>query len=117
MKRILQWATSAAALLGLAHTLPGIKVVDFNTALVVALLYGLVVTAANVLLIPFAYTLFLFVPRLIWNLLCLLVVNGGVMLVLAHYVRGFVISGWQPAVIAAVVLAVVSWVAGKLFES
>lgn len=117
MKWILQWAISAAALLGLAHTLPGFKVVDFNTALVVALLYGLVVTAASVLLIPFAYTLFLFVPRSIWKLACLLLVNGGVMLLLAHYVRGFSITGWQPAVIAAVVLAAVNWVAGQLFDS
>lgn len=117
MKRILQWAACAGALLALPHVVPGFKIVDYQTALVVALLYGLVVTAANVLLIPFAYTLFLFVPRLIWNLVCLLLVNGGVMLLLANYIKGFAIASWQPAVIAAVALAVVSWIAGKLFDN
>lgn len=117
MKRILQWAASAGALLALPMVVPGLRIIDFNTALVVALVYGLVVTAAHVLLIPLAYTLFLFVPRLIWNLACLFVVNGGVMLLLAHYIKGFAIAGWQPAVIAAVALAAVNWIAGKLFDN
>ena len=115
MKRIVQWAGTAGALLALGHALPGFRITDFNTALFVALAYGLLVTLVDLLLIPFAYTIFIFVPRTIWNLGCLLVVNAGVMLALAHWTRGFRIAGWEPAAIAALVLAAVSWVLGMLF--
>lgn len=117
MRYILQWAGSAAALLGLAHSLPGIRVASFNTALVVALVYGLLVTLVNVLLIPFAYTLFIWVPRTIWNLGCLLVVNAAVLLAISYYVRGFEIKDFQTAAIAAVALAIASWLLGKMFAS
>jgi putative membrane protein len=116
MKTIARWVASALAFLAMARWLPGLKVADLETALVVSLVYGLFVTVAAVALIPLAYTVFVFVPRPLWNLGCLLVVNAAVLFACARVVKGFEVAGMETAAVVVVGLSVVSAVAEKLLE-
>lgn len=109
MKKLsLRWIGNAGAFLALAHGLPGIKVANFTVAMIASAAYGALVTLVTIALLPFAYTLFLFVPKLVWNLLCMLTVNAGVLYGCAYGMPGFAIDSFSTAAIAAVGLSVVN---------
>ena len=110
------WVIVAGSFLLVSHLLPGFHVASFGTALLVSVVYGVLIVLASILLFPFAWTLFIFVPRPIWKLLCLVFVNSLLLLACTHLVRGFRILGYEQAALAAVLLAVITGVLDHLLR-
>lgn len=103
MSLLLVWLTSAAALLVAAFVVPGFKVRDFGTALIAALVLGL----ANAALWPLLMLLALPLNLLTLGLFTF-VVSAVLLMLTSALVRGFEIDGWIPAILGALVIAVVT---------
>ena len=100
---ILQWFTSALAVLVTAKLVPGFNISGFGSALWAAIIIGI----ANIVLWPIL--MFLTLPINILTLgLFTFVVNGALLKICAALLSGFEINGWFPAIIGAIVLAIVS---------
>ena len=100
---ILNWLLSALSLLIVAWLVPGIEISGFGTALVAAIVIGLV--NATVGFVLKVITL----PLTILTLgLFLLVINALMLKLAAAVVPGFRVNGCLPALIGAVLLSLVS---------
>ena len=109
MKILLVWIINALSLLALPYLFSGIKVEGFYTAMIVALLLGLINAIARPILI------LLTLPLTIVTLgLFILVINGLLFWFVATFVDGFIVSGFWPAVLGAIAYSVISWIATTL---
>lgn len=103
MTIILAVLLNSAALLLTAYIVPGFRVADFTTAVLAAIVLGLVNTFIKPILV------FLTAPI---NLLTLglfsFVINAIMLWLVSVVVKGLTIESWLSAILAAVVLAVVS---------
>lgn len=94
---------NSLALLATAYIVPGFKVADVQTAVLAAIVLGVVNTFIKPAL------LFLTAPLTLLTLgLFAFVVNAVVLWIVAAFVGGVTIDGVVPAILAAVVLSVVS---------
>lgn len=94
---------NALALIVTAYIVPGFNVVNFQSALLAAIVLGLINTFIKPVL------LFLTFPLTIVTLgLFIFVVNAIVLWMASAVVPGLTIDGWLPAILAAIVLSVVS---------
>ena len=93
------WLLSAIAILIVATYVPGFKVNSFTTALIVALALGIV----NTIIKPIILILTLPINILTLGLFTF-VINATLILLVAQFVPGFVVVGFVPALIAAVIL-------------
>lgn len=94
---------NSLALLATAYIVPGFKVADAQTAVLAAIVLGVVNTFIKPAL------LFLTAPLTLLTLgLFAFVVNAIVLWIVAAFVGGVTIDGLLPAILAAVVLSVVS---------
>jgi putative membrane protein len=109
MRIIIGWIINALALLALPYIFTSIRVEGFYTALVTALVLGLV----NTLLRPLLILLTLPINLLTLGLFTL-VINGLLFWFVASFVRGFFVAGFWPAVGGAVVYSVISWALSAL---
>lgn len=96
---LVNWLISALSILVVANFVPGFKVASFETALIVALVLGVI----NAVLKPILLVLTLPVNILTLGLFTF-VINAGLILLVARIVPGFIVSGFLPALIAALVL-------------
>lgn len=99
---LLRLMVSALAFLSLSYVIPGISVKGFGTALILALLWGIVgITIKPILLL-------LTLP---FNLLTLglftFIVNGFLLWMLGGLIKGFEVHGFWVAVLGALFLSVV----------
>lgn len=102
---------NSLALLTTAYIVPGFDVSDVQTALLAAIVLGVVNTFIKPAL------LFLTAPLTILTLgLFAFVVNAIVLWIVSYFVRGVRIDGMLPAILAAVVLSVVSTVLSMLIK-
>jgi len=97
------WVVNALALLLVAYLVPGFTVRNFGTALLAALVVGLV----NTMLSPILNLLALPITVLTLGLF-LLVINAALLKLSAAIVPDFSIDGWTPALLGALVLAVLN---------
>jgi putative membrane protein len=104
MRLLLTWLINAAALFALPYLMQSIRVADFSTALVAALLLGLV----NALVRPVLVVLTLPVTVLSLGLF-IFVINGLMFWLVANFVRGFQVAGFWPAVGGAILYSIISW--------
>lgn len=104
---LVMWLASAAAVWLTAELVPGVRLSGFGTALGVAVVLGLL----NAVVRPLLVVLTLPVTVLTLGLF-LLVVNAAVLGLSAWLLGGFAIDGFWSAVLAAVVLSLVSTVMG-----
>jgi len=104
MRLLLAWLANAAALLLLTYLLPSIQVASFGTALLVAVVLGLI----NILVRPILVLLTLPVTLLTFGLF-LLVINGAMFLLADKLVDGFHVGGLWPAIVGALVYSAISW--------
>jgi putative membrane protein len=105
IKILIRILITAGALLLIANFVPGIMVAGFWTALIVALLWGIIgVTIKPVL------SLLTLPINLITLGLFSFVVNALLFWLLAAFVPGFSISGFIPALEGSVILSLVSMV-------
>jgi len=109
MKLLLVWIINAAALFALPYIFDSIKVESFYTALIVALILGLI----NTLIRPILLVLTLPITILTLGLF-IFVLNGLLLWFVASFVKGFTIAGFWPAVFGAIVYSLISWAASAL---
>jgi putative membrane protein len=100
LKLLLHWILSAIALLVASRLVPGFEVAGLRSALIAALVIGLLNATIGLLLkiITFPISILTFG-------LFLLVINGLMILVASNIVRGFRVYGVGPAFWGAVILA------------
>ena len=109
---LLVWILNAVALLIVAYILPGITVASFGSALIAALVLGLLNAVVKPLLI------LLTLPLTIVTLgLFLLVLNALVFWLAGSILKGFQVEGFWWAVIGAIVYSIVSSALAGLLAS
>ena len=105
MRLLLVWLLNAVALLAVAYLMPSVHIESFGTALIAALVLGL----ANALVRPILILLTLPVTILTLGLF-ILVINGILFLGVTKLVPGFEVAGLWPAILAAILYSIVSFV-------
>ncbi len=98
MKLILKWLLSAAALLGVAYIYSGVTVVRFGTAMIAALLIGLL----NMLVRPVLVVLTIPVTLITLGLF-LFVINALMFWAASGLVGGFHVAGFWAALIGSLI--------------
>jgi putative membrane protein len=112
MRLLLVWLINAIALMAVAYLLPGIAVANFITALIAALVLGLV----NAVIKPIVILLTL--PATLLTLgLFIFVINGLLFWFVGSFIEGFVVSGFWWGVIGAIAYSIVSWALSALIPS
>ncbi len=109
MRLLITWLVNALALLALPYLFNSIQVDDFVTALVAALVLGLV----NALIRPVLVLLTLPVTLLTLGLF-IFVINGLLFWVVGSFVPGFHVAGFWAGVFGAIVYSIISWVLSAL---
>ena len=109
MRLIISWVINALALLALPYIFESIRVDSFVTALVTALLLGLI----NTLIRPILIVLTLPINVLTLGLFTF-VINGLLFWFVAAFVQGFSVAGFWPAVWGAIVYSIISWALSAL---
>jgi putative membrane protein len=109
MKLLLVWLINAVALVAVAYLLPGIAVSNFVTALIAALVLGLV----NAVIRPILILLTLPVTLLTLGLF-IFVINGLMFWLVGSFIEGFVVSGLWWGIAGAVVYSIISWALSAL---
>jgi putative membrane protein len=109
VKLLLAWLINAVALIAVAYLVPGISVSSFLTALVAALVLGLV----NAVVRPLLVILTLPVTLLTLGLF-IFVINGLLFWFVGSFITGFVVSGFWPAMLGAILYSIVSWALAAL---
>jgi putative membrane protein len=103
MRLLLGWAINAGVLLLLPYLLPAVQVSDFSTALLVALVLGLL----NAIVRPVLALLTLPITVLTLGLF-LFVINGLMFWLVARMLDGFTVTSFWWAVLAALLYSVIS---------
>jgi putative membrane protein len=111
LKLLLVWLLNAVALIAVAYLLPGISVSGFLTALLAALVLGLV----NTLIRPLLIVLTLPVTVLTLGLF-IFVINGLLFWFVGSFIDGFVVSGFWWGVIGAIAYSIFSWLLSSLVK-
>ncbi|HJV75413.1 MAG TPA: phage holin family protein [Noviherbaspirillum sp.] len=109
MRLLITWLINAAALFALPYLMQSIRVENFTTALIAALVLGLV----NVLIKPILVLLTLPVTVLTLGLF-ILVINGLLFWVVANFIGGFYVAGFWSAVGGALLYSLISWALSAL---
>jgi putative membrane protein len=112
MRLLATWIINALALLALPYVVPTVHVASFGTALVVALVLGLI----NAVLRPLLILLTLPVTLLTLGLF-IFVINALLFQLAAYWVHGFSVGGFWPALVGSVAYSVISWLLSALFSS
>jgi putative membrane protein len=100
---LVNWVLTALGVLVIAHAITGFRVSGFGSALVAALVFGLVNSTLGLLLklVTLPLTLITFG-------LFLLVINALMLWLASALVPGFEVTGFGPAFLAAILLAVLN---------
>jgi putative membrane protein len=103
LESILKWVANTLVLMIIAYIVPGVQVASFYTALVVALVLALINAVIKPILI------FLTLPINILTLgLFTLIINGFLFWFASSIVKGFTISNFWVAVLAALIYSIFS---------
>jgi putative membrane protein len=105
----LVWLINALALIAVAYLMPSIAVSSFGTALVAALVLGLV----NAVVRPVLVLLTLPVTILTLGLF-IFVLNGLLFWGVASWLEGFHVAGFWAGVFGAILFSLVSWLLSAL---
>jgi len=108
---LLRWLIGAISLMSVTYVVPGIKIQSFYTALIAALILGLI----NSLIKPVLILLTLPVNILTLGLFTL-VINALLFWLAATIVKGFGVDGFWPAFWGALAMSVISWVLNGIFN-
>ncbi len=103
------WIVNALALLALPYVVPAIQVAGFGTALVVAVVLGLI----NTLLRPLLVLLTLPVTLLTLGLF-IFVINALLFQLAGHLVDGFQVGGFWSALFGSLGYSLISWALSAL---
>ena len=111
MRFIITILLTAALVLGVAYLLPGVTVASFGTAILVALLLGLI----NAFVRPIVSLLAL--PLTIMTLgLFQLVVNGAMVLLVDYFLPGFTVANIWWGILFVLLLALFNGILGNTWK-
>lgn len=106
---LIHWLLSGVALLMVAKILPGIQVADFGSALIAALVIGLVSATVGLIL------KLLLLPFIILSLgIVYFIINGLMLMLASSLVAGFRVDGLLTAIFGSVLLTLVEYVLYQL---
>lgn len=109
MRLLITWLINAVALMALPFLMSSVHVTNFTTALIAALVLGLV----NTLIRPVLVILTL--PVTVISLgLFILVINALLFWMVSHWIDGFNVNGFWSAFIAAILYSIISWALSTL---
>lgn len=109
MRLLATWLINGLALLALPYLIHSVTISSFGTALIVAVVLGLVNTVIRPILIV------LTLPVTVLSLgLFILVINGFMFWAVAYFVDGFHVAGFWAAVGGALLYSVISWTLSTL---
>jgi putative membrane protein len=111
MKILIRWLLLAAALLLVAHLYPGVQVTSFSSAMIAALVLGLL----NTLLRPLLVLLTLPVTVLSLGLF-LFVINALMFWAAANILEGFAVAGFTAALIGSLIYSLCGMVIDVAME-
>ena len=103
LKLLLKWLLSAAALLGVAYLYGGVSVASFGTAMIAALIIGLL----NMLVRPILVVLTIPITLLTLGLF-LFVINALMFWAAASMLQGLQVAGFGAALIGSLIYSVCS---------
>ena len=103
MRLLLNWVLTAVAVWIVSHVVPGISVDSPTTALIAALVIGLVNATVGLILKVLTFPLTVLTLGLFW-----FVINALMLELASVFVRGFQVRGFLAAFIGAIVLSIVS---------
>ena len=109
MRLLITWLINTVALFGVTFVLQSVRVDTFGTALIAALILGLV----NTLIRPVLVLLTLPVTLLTLGLF-IFVINGLLFWAVASLLSGFQVAGFWSAVGGALVYSIISWALSAL---
>jgi putative membrane protein len=104
LKWLLAWAINAGVLLLLPYILPAVQVKDLTSALIAALVLGLL----NAIVRPILMVLTLPITVITLGLF-LLVINGLMFWLASRMLDGFHVSSFGWAIVAAIVYSLITW--------
>jgi len=109
MRLLLVWLVNTVSLIAVAYLMPSISVANFWTALIAALVLGLV----NAVIRPILVILTL--PATILTLgLFIFVINGLLFWFVGSFIEGFVVAGFWAGFFGAIVYSLISWLLSAL---
>lgn len=108
---LVKWLVSAGTFLALPYIIAGISVKGFGTALLLALLWGVI----NVTIKPILLVLTLPINLLTFGIFTF-ILNGFLLWLLGGMIKGFEVHGFWVAILGALVLSVVSTIAHWVFH-
>jgi putative membrane protein len=109
MRLLLTWIINAVALLAVPYLMSSITVDSIGTALIAALVLGLI----NTLIRPLLVLLTLPVTFLTLGLF-IFVINGLLFWAAAEMIGGFQVAGFWSAVGGAILYSIISWILSSL---
>lgn len=104
MGLLLRWLIGTVSLLAVAYLVPGISVNSFFTAVIAALVIGLVNATVGAVLKFLTFPLTVLTLGLAW-----LVINALMLMLAAYLVDGFRVAGFGSAFVGSIVLSIVNW--------
>ncbi|MDY0974510.1 phage holin family protein [Massilia sp. CFBP9012] len=112
MRLLITWLINAAALMALPYLMHSVEVSSIGTALIAALVLGLV----NTLIRPVLVLLTLPVTLVSMGLF-ILVINALLFWLVSNVVGGFEVAGFWSAFLAAILYSIISWALSTLLLS
>ena len=113
MRILINWLLSAVSLLIVTRIVPGFVVKGFGTALIAAVVIGLVNATIGLLLKLLTLPLTILTLGVFW-----LIINALMLMLASALVPGFKVDGFLPAFLGAIVLSLVNmllhWIIGML---
>jgi putative membrane protein len=108
---LIGWAINAAVLFGLPYLIPAVKIASPTTAIIAALVLGLL----NTLVRPILVVLTLPISVITLGLF-LLVINGLMFWLAAKFLDGFSVTSFGWAMIAALAYSIITWAVASLLK-
>ncbi len=105
MRLILHWILSALALMIVAHLVPGFYIRGLGSALIAALVIGLVNATLGFFLKLVTFPFIILTLGLFWFM-----INALMLMLASKLVPGFMVSGFGPAFWGAIVLSLINLV-------
>lgn len=112
MKIIIRILITALALLIVEHFIPGISINSFYTAVLAAIILGVL----NLFVRPILIILTLPINILTLGLFTF-IINASIFWFVASFVEGFSVSGFLPALLGSIVVSILSTFGNKLIVS
>jgi putative membrane protein len=111
VRLLIGWILNAIALLAVAYLMPSIHVASIGSALVAALVLGLVNTLVRPILV------ILTLPATLLTLgLFLFVINGLLFWAVGSFLDGFSVGGFWSGVLGAILYSIISWLLAAVLK-